>query len=156
MAELLQQLDPSKLVLAETVSSNNHLKPYFVSLDEQGSIFPHLAFHLTPIQPGNISLRHLCPRKYWRSTVPPNGGLPTHPWLLLHWSINGNFQFTGLVGLSFIFDIVYMARNEQNWFIRLVTIIIQIIKVRQVDLLKSPNEVIDVWFIRCQRSSLSG
>jgi hypothetical protein len=29
-----------------------------------------------------------------------------------------------------IFDIIYLARNSQNWFIKLITIIILIIKVR--------------------------
>lgn len=38
-------------------------------------------------------------------------------------------QFTGLVGVSAIFDIIYMARNEQNWFIRAITILILILKV---------------------------
>lgn len=40
------------------------------------------------------------------------------------------FQFTGLVGVSMIFDIIYLARNSQNWFIKLITIFILIIKVR--------------------------
>lgn len=40
-------------------------------------------------------------------------------------------QFAVLVTASSIFDIVWMARNGQNWFIRALTIIILILKVRQ-------------------------
>jgi hypothetical protein len=38
-------------------------------------------------------------------------------------------QFTGLVGVSVVFDIIYMARNQQNWFSRMITIFILILKV---------------------------
>jgi hypothetical protein len=39
-------------------------------------------------------------------------------------------QFTTMVGISFIFDIIWMARNSQIWFARLLTIVILLVKVR--------------------------
>ncbi|GJE86116.1 hypothetical protein PsYK624_021960 [Phanerochaete sordida] len=37
--------------------------------------------------------------------------------------------FTALLTASGIYDIVWLARNEQNWFMRLLTILILILKV---------------------------
>jgi len=38
-------------------------------------------------------------------------------------------QFTALLGFSAIFDIIWMATNAQNGFLRLITIIILLLKV---------------------------
>jgi len=37
--------------------------------------------------------------------------------------------FTGLLGVSGVFDIIWMAQHEQNWFIRTLTILLLILKV---------------------------
>ncbi|KAJ7492611.1 hypothetical protein FB451DRAFT_540044 [Mycena latifolia] len=37
--------------------------------------------------------------------------------------------FTGLLGASVVFDIIWMIKNEQNGFIRLLTIILLILKI---------------------------
>lgn len=39
-------------------------------------------------------------------------------------------QFTCLIGASVVYDILWMAKHSQNWFIRLVTIVILLLKVR--------------------------
>jgi len=36
--------------------------------------------------------------------------------------------FTGLLGGSVLLDIIWLARNEQNWFIRLLSILVLILK----------------------------
>jgi len=92
MAEFLQQLDPSKLVLAETVlsfiTSPFEAPPYNLAIFLFG-------YYAQENQNGSQSLQ----------------------------------MFTGLVGASAVFDIVYMARHQQNWFIKLITILILIIKL---------------------------
>ncbi|KAI5124688.1 hypothetical protein M0805_004296 [Coniferiporia weirii] len=36
--------------------------------------------------------------------------------------------FTGLLGGSALFDIIWMTRNSQNWFIKLITLIVLLLK----------------------------
>jgi len=44
-------------------------------------------------------------------------------------SVQSLQTFTGLLGVSTIFDIIYMARHGQNWFTRMITIFILILKL---------------------------
>ncbi|KAL1740682.1 hypothetical protein HDZ31DRAFT_47029 [Schizophyllum fasciatum] len=37
--------------------------------------------------------------------------------------------FTGMLGVSFIFDIIWMARHNQSGFIRFMTVILQLLKI---------------------------
>jgi len=92
MAEWLQQLDPSKLVLAETV----------------------LSFIISPFTSPSYNLPIFLFGMYAQDNTEGIQSLQT---------------FTGLVGVSFIFDIVFMARNGQNWFIRMITILTLILKL---------------------------
>jgi len=92
MAEWLQQLDPSKLVLAETV----------------------LSFAISPFKS-------------------PSYNLPIFLFGIYAQEIPEGVQslqiFTGLMGVSAIFDIIYMARHGQSWFTRMITIFILILKL---------------------------
>ena len=65
MAEWLQQLDPSKLVLGETVSSRL-ICDALASLNvaKIGLVFCHLSLHITHIQLANISIWDVCSRKH--------------------------------------------------------------------------------------------
>jgi len=92
MAEWLQQLDPSKLVLAETA----------------------LSFSISPFASPTYNLPIFLFGMYAQENMDGVQSLQT---------------FTGLVGVSTIFDIVYMAQNEQSWFIRMITIFILILKL---------------------------
>ena len=76
---------------------------------------------------GPISFRNLCPREYTRNASLAVGQTTaTRHYLLLTTVL---CQFTGMVGLSSVFDIIWMARHGQNGFIRFVTILILILKV---------------------------
>jgi len=92
MAEWLQQLDPSKLVLAETI----------------------LSFIISPFTSPGYNLPIFLFGIYAQENTEGVQSLQT---------------FTGLVGVSFVFDIVFMATNWQNWFIRMITIFIFILKL---------------------------
>jgi len=92
MAEWLQQLDPSKLILAETV----------------------LSFAVSPFTTPTYNLPIFLFGMYAQENTEGVQSLQT---------------FTGLVGVSVIFDIIYMAQNQQNWFTRMITILILILKV---------------------------
>jgi len=92
MAEWLQQLDPSKLVLAETV----------------------LSFAISPFKSPSYNLPIFLFGIYAQENTEGVQSLQT---------------FTGLVGVSTIFDIIYMARHGQNWFTRTITIFILILKL---------------------------
>jgi len=92
MADLLQQLDPGKLVLTETI----------------------LSFVISPFTAPPYNLAIFLFGTYAQENTEASQSLQT---------------FTGLVGVSMIFDIIYLARNSQNWFIKLITIIILIIKL---------------------------
>jgi hypothetical protein len=92
MAEFLQQLDPSKLVLAETV----------------------LSFAISPFTAPPYNLAIFLFGTYAQENTEGVQSLQT---------------FTGLVGVSMIFDIIFLAQNSQNWFIKLVTICILLIKL---------------------------
>ena len=63
------------------------------------------------------------------------------------------YQFTALVAVSGIYDIIWLARNEQNWFMRIVTILILILKVCGNVILVDVCSVIA--FLRCLRPSRS-
>jgi len=65
MAEWLQQLDPSKLVLAETVSATFKTVSIilsFVSLSvgDIGLVFHYFALHIAIVQLAHISLWDVC------------------------------------------------------------------------------------------------
>jgi len=92
MAEWLQQLDPSKLVLGETV----------------------LAFAISPFTSPSYNLPIFLFGMYAQENTESIQSLQT---------------FTGLVGVSVVFDIIYMAQNQQNWFSRMITIFILILKL---------------------------
>lgn len=92
MAEWLQQLDPSKLVIAETV----------------------LSFVISPFTSPTYNLPIFLFGIYAQENTEGVQSLQT---------------FTGLMGVSFVFDIVFMARNGQNWFTRMITILILILKI---------------------------
>ncbi|KIM85211.1 hypothetical protein PILCRDRAFT_66336 [Piloderma croceum F 1598] len=92
MAEWLQQLDPSKLVLGETV----------------------LAFAISPFTSPPYNLPIFLFGMYAQENTEGVQSLQT---------------FTGLVGVSVVFDIIYMAQNQQNWFSRMITIFILILKL---------------------------
>ncbi|KAK7694653.1 hypothetical protein QCA50_001840 [Cerrena zonata] len=95
MAEFIQALDPSKLVLLET-----------------GLSFLTSAFEA------------------------PVYNLPIFLFGLLSQESNEAVQslraFTFLAGGSIIYDIIWMARHDQHWFIRVLTIFIQILKIPTV------------------------
>ncbi|KAI0348057.1 hypothetical protein BDW22DRAFT_1341257 [Trametopsis cervina] len=91
MADFIQALDPSKLVLAETVLS-------FAT-----SAFSAPAYNLPIFLFGT----------YAQESAEAVQSLQT---------------FTGLVVASIIYDIIWLARNQQNWFIRTLTIIILVLK----------------------------
>lgn len=92
MAEWLQQLDPSKLILAETV----------------------LSFAISPFKSPSYNLPIFLFGIYAQENTEGVQSLQT---------------FTGLVGISTIFDIIYMARHGQSWFTRMITILILILKL---------------------------
>jgi len=92
MADFVQALDPSKLVLVETVLS-------FVT-----SAFSAPTYNL-PIFLFGV---------YAQESAEAIQSLKT---------------FTFLLGGSVIYDIIWLAKNEQNWFIRLVTITVLLLKV---------------------------
>ncbi|CAL1695842.1 unnamed protein product [Somion occarium] len=95
MADFIQALDPSKLVLVETVLS-----------------FLTSAFH-APVYNLPIFLFGLHVQESSDA-------------------IQSLRAFTFIAGGSIIYDIIWMARNHQNWFLRLLTIVIQILKVPTV------------------------
>lgn len=39
-------------------------------------------------------------------------------------------QFTGLLGVSAIFDIIWMIKNDQNGLIKILTVVLLLLKVR--------------------------
>ncbi|KAI0078878.1 hypothetical protein K474DRAFT_1706070 [Panus rudis PR-1116 ss-1] len=92
MADFVQALDPSKLVLVETILS-------FIT-----SAFNAPSYNLPIFLFGS----------YAQESSEAVQSLKT---------------FTLLVAVSAVYDIIYMARNSQNWFIRLVTILILILKI---------------------------
>ncbi|PSS37740.1 hypothetical protein PHLCEN_2v433 [Hermanssonia centrifuga] len=95
MAEFLQALDPSKLVLVETFLS-------FVTC-----AFAAPSYNL-PIFLFGI---------YAQESAE---------------AVQSLKSFTLLLAGSIVLDIIWMARNHQNWFIRTVTILTQILKVPTV------------------------
>ncbi|OBZ79775.1 hypothetical protein A0H81_01132 [Grifola frondosa] len=92
MADFIQALDPSKLVLIETVLS-----------------FATSAFD-APVYNLPIFLFGIYAQENSEA-------------------IQSLKAFTGLVGGSLIYDIIWMAKHEQNWFVRMLTIMILILKV---------------------------
>jgi len=76
MAEWLQQLDPSKLVLGETVSALFICEMPLVSLTLAiiGFGFRHLPLHITTVQLANISLWDVCPRKHRKYPISADSG----------------------------------------------------------------------------------
>ena len=38
-------------------------------------------------------------------------------------------QFTGLLGFSALFDVVFMVRHEMHWFVKIILLIILVLKV---------------------------
>jgi len=95
MADFLQALDPSKLVLAETF----------------------LSFITAPFSAPTYNLPIFLFGLYAQESSEATQSLKA---------------FTFLAGGSIIWDIIWMAKNDQNLFIRLVTITIQILKVPTV------------------------
>ncbi|OCH96161.1 hypothetical protein OBBRIDRAFT_702173, partial [Obba rivulosa] len=92
MADFIQALDPSKLVLAETALA-------FVT-----SAFAAPTYNL-PIFLFGI----------YAQESPE--------------AVQSMKIFMQLLAGSFVYDIVWMARNRQSWFIRLVTILVLILKI---------------------------
>ncbi|EKM61042.1 uncharacterized protein PHACADRAFT_84510 [Phanerochaete carnosa HHB-10118-sp] len=92
MADFIQALDPSKLVLLGTVLS-------FTT-----SAFVAPVYNLPIFLFGHIAQES-------------------------SEAIQSLQLFTGLVAASGIYDIVWLARNEQHWLMRIVTILILILKV---------------------------
>jgi len=90
--ELLQQVDPSTLILVETM----------------------LSFAISPFTAPPYNLAIFLFGTYAQENTEGVQSLQT---------------FTGLVGFSMVFDIIFLARNEQNWFIKMITIFILIIKL---------------------------
>ena len=63
MAEWLQQLDPSKLVLAETVSACSLQTVSMIlslSMGDIGLVFHYFPFHIAVVQLAHISLWDVC------------------------------------------------------------------------------------------------
>jgi len=95
MADFIQGLDPSKLVLVETV----------------------LSFIISPFDAPPYNLAIFLFGSYAQENPESTQSLQT---------------FTGLLSVSAIFDIVWMARNHQSIFVRLITILILILKLPAV------------------------
>ncbi|KAA1471474.1 hypothetical protein DENSPDRAFT_837483 [Dentipellis sp. KUC8613] len=91
MAEFIQGLDPSKLVLAETA----------------------LAAVISPFASASYNLPIFLFGIYAQENTEAVLSLQV---------------FTSLVGASAILDIIWMIRNEQNWLIRLISILILVMK----------------------------
>ncbi|KIP11954.1 hypothetical protein PHLGIDRAFT_98655 [Phlebiopsis gigantea 11061_1 CR5-6] len=92
MADFLQALDPSKLVLVEAVLS-------FAT-----SAFAAPVYNLPIFLFGTLAQESAE-------------------------AIQSLQAFTFLVSASIVYDIIWLAKNEQSWFIRLLTILILILKV---------------------------
>ncbi|KAH9950336.1 hypothetical protein B0H21DRAFT_819149 [Amylocystis lapponica] len=86
MAEFLQRLDPSKLVLVETVLS-----------------FAVSAFDA------------------------PSYNLPI--FLFGIYTQENSEAFTALLGGSMVYDIVWMAKHSQHWFVHIISILLLLIKI---------------------------
>ncbi|GLB36159.1 hypothetical protein LshimejAT787_0304470 [Lyophyllum shimeji] len=90
--DFVQSLDPSKLVLAETI----------------------LSFALSAFTAPPYNLPVFLFGTYAQENTEAVHSLQT---------------FTGLLGASTLFDLVWMTRHEQNGFVRLLTIVILILKI---------------------------
>ncbi|KAG5722507.1 hypothetical protein E4T56_gene2887 [Termitomyces sp. T112] len=90
--EFVQGLDPSKLVLAETV----------------------LSFAISPFIAPPYNLAVFLFGTYAQESTE---------------TIQSLRIFTGLVGVSAVFDIVWISTNEQNGFIKLLSILILLLKI---------------------------
>jgi len=90
--DFVQSLDPSKLVLAETV----------------------LSFAVSPFTAPPYNLALFLFGTYAQENAEAVHSLQT---------------FTGLLGASTLLDIVWMTRNDQNGFVRFLTVLILILKI---------------------------
>ncbi|TFY79149.1 hypothetical protein EWM64_g4862 [Hericium alpestre] len=92
MAEFIHALDPSKLVLAETV----------------------LSFAISPFSSPSYNLPIFLFGIYAQENQEAVLSLQV---------------FSSLVGVSMIFDIIWLSQNEQNWFLKLFSALILVLKV---------------------------
>ena len=91
------------------------------------SPLPGSDFTSSTFASGPVSFRNLCPGECTRNSSLAVGQTTAGRHYLLLTTVL--YQFTGMVGLSSVFDIIWMARHGQNGFIRFVTILILILKV---------------------------
>ena len=127
MADFVQALDPAKLVLVETVSDTQ----LWVLVDS--AFLQFLSFVTSAFDAPVYNLPLFLFGTYAQESaeaVQSSQTVSHRRNITSHSSSIRRVQFTVLLGASIIYDIVWMARHEQSWFIRMVTIIIQILKVR--------------------------
>jgi len=128
--DFVQSLDPSKLVLAGTVrTSMPGSQQCVIKLLLQGLSF-FLALGVSP--PYNLPVFLFgC---YAQENTEAVQSLQTVSFPCKSWSLGMlysflPFQFTSLLGVSFIFDIIWTIRNDQHGFFKFLTILLILLKI---------------------------
>ena len=127
MADFLQQLDPSKLVMVGAVSCLTILALHLADVCTQALSLVTSAFTAP-----SYNLPIFLFGTYASEAADATQSLQT---VILSVSFNGliadlDRQFVAITGASMVLDIIFLARHHQNWFIKLITIVILLLKVR--------------------------
>ena len=143
MADFIQALDPSKLVIVGSVCLRR-VYPMLPSFPIS-RLFVHLPLdHVVrdkrvfcaSIQSSHLPVWSPCTRELggdpvlagctWFIVIASCGRSP----LPTHTPHGTQLQFTYLLAGSMLFDVIWMSRNSQHWLARLITVLLLILKVR--------------------------
>ncbi|KAF7985392.1 hypothetical protein HWV62_6651 [Athelia sp. TMB] len=109
MADFLQQLDPSKLVMVGA------------ALSLVTSAFTAPSYNLPIFLFGTYAAEAADATQSLQTVI--------HSFLVNGRNADLDPQFVGITGASMVLDIIFLARHQQNWFIKLITIVILLLKL---------------------------